>query len=170
MLNEVIDESARGELRRHFTDHVTGRGPIAAIRVGSQPYGILPTSSLARWQPLVRDRRLLAAAALPSIADPFEATLLAALRVFDQAWSGKLSSVAQLGDSGDPAAESAEGAGTAAGVRRVPPARGLQLRLSPEPGFLRLGRRQLQRHAQNVHRRPKRPRRLAAAGVSEQPD
>jgi len=28
---------------------VTGRGPIAAIRVGNQPYGILLTSNFSKW-------------------------------------------------------------------------------------------------------------------------
>ena len=36
--------------RAHFVKYVRGRGPIPAIRVGNQPYGILPTTSLAAWQ------------------------------------------------------------------------------------------------------------------------
>src|SRR6185503_6294521 len=41
MLNEVMSEEAIRDLREFFTDYVTGRGPIPAIRVGNQPYGIL---------------------------------------------------------------------------------------------------------------------------------
>ncbi|AHG92725.1 hypothetical protein J421_5190 (plasmid) [Gemmatirosa kalamazoonensis] len=76
MLNEVIDEGSSGSLRRHFTDLVTGRGPIAAIRVGAQPYGVLPTSALPRWRPTATDGR-----------DPFEPTLVRVLASFDAAWS-----------------------------------------------------------------------------------
>jgi hypothetical protein len=102
MLNDVVDDSARLALRRHFTDQVTGRGPIAAIRVGNQPFGILPTSSLARWQP--HSKKVItdgprAVGAIAS-ADPFEAALLTGLRVFDAAWSSKLADVPQLGGGG----------------------------------------------------------------------
>jgi hypothetical protein len=37
------------EARRHFIEHVRGRGPLPAVRAGSQPYGLLPVSSLDRW-------------------------------------------------------------------------------------------------------------------------
>lgn len=46
----VVDaqrESARGL----FRDHVRGRGPAPALRVGAQPYGVLPVSDLERWVP-----------------------------------------------------------------------------------------------------------------------
>jgi hypothetical protein len=36
--------------RDYFTEYVTGRGPLPAIRVGNQPYGILPTSSFTNWK------------------------------------------------------------------------------------------------------------------------
>ncbi len=40
------------ELREHFVRYVRGRGPHSAIRVGRQPYGVLPTMSvLARDEP-----------------------------------------------------------------------------------------------------------------------
>jgi hypothetical protein len=97
MLTEVVDSSALGTLRSHFANLVTGRGPVAAFRVGNQPYGVLPTSSLSRWQ--ARGRRVDG----PSdalIADPFEGGLLRVLRAFDAAWSSKLSDVTQLGAPG----------------------------------------------------------------------
>ncbi len=50
MLNEVFTDSAILELRDHFTNYVAGRGPIAAIRVGNQPYGIIPTSAFSKWK------------------------------------------------------------------------------------------------------------------------
>ncbi|MFI9528993.1 hypothetical protein [Micromonospora rosaria] len=36
--------------RRHFVDWVRARGPLAALRIGNQPYGVLPTISLDRYQ------------------------------------------------------------------------------------------------------------------------
>ncbi len=49
MLNEVMSDEAIAALRELFTEHVTGRGPLPAIRVGNQPYGVLVTSSFPRW-------------------------------------------------------------------------------------------------------------------------
>lgn len=37
--------------REHFAAFVRGRGPIPALRVGHQPYGVLPAISLDRWTP-----------------------------------------------------------------------------------------------------------------------
>lgn len=37
--------------RRWFVETVRARGPLPALRVGDQPYGVLPVTSLERWQP-----------------------------------------------------------------------------------------------------------------------
>jgi hypothetical protein len=34
-----------------FLDHVRGRGPLPVLRIGNQPYGLLPATSLTRWAP-----------------------------------------------------------------------------------------------------------------------
>jgi hypothetical protein len=117
-LNEVVDDDVLPLLRRHFTTQVTGRGPIAAIRVGSQPYGIIPTSVFGRWQPSRFSRGGKAGATvggasaagastslgLISIPDPFETALLAVLARFDQAWETLAPGVAQVGAAGEGAA------------------------------------------------------------------
>ncbi|MEW2476018.1 hypothetical protein AB0875_19700 [Micromonospora gifhornensis] len=36
--------------RRHFVDWVRARGPLATLRIGNQPYGVLPVVSLDRYQ------------------------------------------------------------------------------------------------------------------------
>ncbi len=36
--------------REFFTDYVSGRGPLPAIRVGTQPYGVLLTSDYSAWK------------------------------------------------------------------------------------------------------------------------
>lgn len=37
--------------RRHFIDHVRALGPLPALRVGRQPYGLLPVTLLGDWTP-----------------------------------------------------------------------------------------------------------------------
>jgi hypothetical protein len=48
-----LDDHQRESARQLYRDHVRGRGPAAAIRVGAQPYGVLPVSDLAAWEPQV---------------------------------------------------------------------------------------------------------------------
>ena len=50
MMPSALPDALDASLRRFFLAHVTGRGTIPAIRVGRQPYGVLLTSALARWQ------------------------------------------------------------------------------------------------------------------------
>ena len=46
-----LTDSQRESARELFRDGVRGRGPSPAIRVGAQPYGILPVSNLRAWVP-----------------------------------------------------------------------------------------------------------------------
>ncbi|HEX5171078.1 MAG TPA: hypothetical protein VFW11_18005 [Cyclobacteriaceae bacterium] len=50
MMKPVLDDTSQDRLRSFFTNYVSGRGPIPAIRVGNQPYGVLLTSDFSRWQ------------------------------------------------------------------------------------------------------------------------
>ena len=102
MLDGVVDEDVLWTLRRHFTDTVTGRGPVSAIRVGSQPYGILPTSAFGRWR--TPSGRLGEAGIVIGHPDRFEAGLYHVLARFDQAWSSVLPSLVRIGAPGDGAA------------------------------------------------------------------
>lgn len=105
MLNEVLGEAGFAALRRHFTDHVTGRGPLAAIRVGSQPYGVVPTSAFGRWS-VGRDGPVSHHVA-GHLRDPgrnFEAILHAVLTRLDEAWSTLVPKLAQIGAPGNAAA------------------------------------------------------------------
>jgi hypothetical protein len=38
-LSSLFTEDLHSELRKHFIDHVTGRGPLPVMRKGNQPYG-----------------------------------------------------------------------------------------------------------------------------------
>jgi hypothetical protein len=41
--------------RRHFVEFVRAAGPLPAVRIGTQPYGILPVTSLAQWDDSAND-------------------------------------------------------------------------------------------------------------------
>jgi hypothetical protein len=47
-LSPIFDATAIERTRRYFMDRVSGRGSVPAIRVGKQPYGILPTTAFSR--------------------------------------------------------------------------------------------------------------------------
>ena len=38
-------------VRSHFIDYVRASGPLPAVRIGKQPYGVLPVTSLDAWKP-----------------------------------------------------------------------------------------------------------------------
>ena len=48
-----LDSPSLDAVRDHWVDHVRGRGPLPALRLGRQPYGLLPiVATDASWQPL----------------------------------------------------------------------------------------------------------------------
>ncbi|KOG12509.1 MULTISPECIES: hypothetical protein [Streptomyces] len=57
-LDELMDQDKGGGqldvdrewLRVHHHDHVRARGPLPVLRVGRQPYGLLPVTATARWR------------------------------------------------------------------------------------------------------------------------
>lgn len=59
MLNPLLSRAAVEETRRFFVRHVSGRGPVPAVRIGRQPYGILPTTAFSRlaWPAAAAHRR-----------------------------------------------------------------------------------------------------------------
>jgi hypothetical protein len=48
LLAPVFDDAAVDDTRFFFTQFVSGRGAVPAIRIGGQPYGILPTTAFSR--------------------------------------------------------------------------------------------------------------------------
>ena len=72
--------------RRHFLDHVRCFGPLPAFRCGTQPYGLLPVTSLDLWQPGVD--------AQPQ--DTWLKGMLVALR--DAVWRPAAVNVARIGN------------------------------------------------------------------------
>lgn len=101
MLNEVMNDATIDRLRQHFCNHVTGRGPIAAIRVGNQPYGIVPVSKFEKWKYPVRQE-------VPGIAafqpDNFYPAMHSFLLYLEQHWKAllpKLSHISKKGNAGE---------------------------------------------------------------------
>ena len=50
MLAPLVGRATVDAIGRHFAQWVLPRGSVPAIRIGRAPYGILPVTSLARWQ------------------------------------------------------------------------------------------------------------------------
>lgn len=51
MMAPHINRGVMDEARKHFVEFVRGRGPLPALRVRGQPYGVLPVCSLERFLP-----------------------------------------------------------------------------------------------------------------------
>jgi hypothetical protein len=69
-----FDDLAR--VRRHFVDFVRASGPLPALRIGRQPYGLLPVTALNRWQPMeAGDVGARATAALRGLRDAFRRSM-----------------------------------------------------------------------------------------------
>jgi len=75
--------------RRHFLDYVRSFGPLPTLRCGSQPYGILPVTSIDLWQPGAEGTQ-----------DLWLKGMLMTLR--DAVWRPAATSVARIGNRQDP--------------------------------------------------------------------
>ncbi len=93
MLGEAFDIGTRTQLERFFLQNVTGRGLLPAFRVGTQPYGVLLTSSFERWQwsrQEVIER------------EKFQSGLLQHLRTLSAIWKEAAREVPFSGDDKEP--------------------------------------------------------------------
>jgi len=56
-MSGIVSKDNLQLLARHFTEYVRARGPLPAIRVGTQPYGVLPVTSIREkegsWLPVL---------------------------------------------------------------------------------------------------------------------
>lgn len=87
MMADVFPDSAIRHGRRHFIDYVRARGPLATLRLGNQPYGLLPVISLDRWSLL---------------GSEVDARIVGFLRSVREVWRRSLARVPQVGRTGDP--------------------------------------------------------------------
>jgi hypothetical protein len=98
LLAPVFSDEAVANTRWFFTHFVSGCGPVPAIRVGGQPYGILPTTAFSRI------RWLDAARTGVRRADPqraFLRALFALIRAVDADWSTMAANAAYVGKDDD---------------------------------------------------------------------
>jgi len=96
MMSPVFDDADTEFVREFFTHFVSGRGMLSAIRIGQQPYGILPATVYSRmsWG------RGNVTTHVPAITqvEKLHAILMRAHR----AWGDLLNRVAYVGKPGDP--------------------------------------------------------------------
>ncbi len=111
LMGEIPDEVVAAA-RSHYLAHVASGGPLPVLRLGKQPYGVLPVTSLGQWRQL----------------DPsdFDAQLVALLRGLASTWRGALNGVPRVTPGTDLAAVLADAVATSPVSLRYD-ARGLAL-------------------------------------------
>lgn len=92
----IFSDDTIAQARAFFTSFVSGRGPLPAIRIGGQPYGILPTTAFSRIQ-WYQGGIFLAA-----VSQSFLGALYNLLRNIDADWTQLSQNVAWVGAGGDP--------------------------------------------------------------------
>ena len=113
MMNPVFNDETIENTRQFFRRYVSGRGCIPAIRVGSQPYGIFPTTNFnrMRWflpkEPGAIDFTTGIRPGLnqrygaSQLSTGFLSYLYSILMDLDSVWKQKLNDVSHVGKSGD---------------------------------------------------------------------
>ena len=97
MIKPLVDDATIDSLQRFFTAFVLGRGLLPAVRVGSQPYGILATSALSLWQWSPDE---------VAGQNKFWTDLLAQFKTLDGVWRRLVGNVSYVGKQpGDPFAQ-----------------------------------------------------------------
>jgi len=99
LLAPVFSDEAIASTRWYFTRYVSGRGGVPAIRIGGQPYGILPTTAFSRIRWLDPKRQ-----GEPGRSDAernFLHALFAILRAVDADWTAMSAGNAHVGRAGD---------------------------------------------------------------------
>src|SRR5262249_36910533 len=84
--------------RSHFIDYVPASGPLPALRIGKQPYGVLPVTSLTLWKPKTGQEAQYAR----------DTALKGFLLQLRELWRRNLSQVPRLGRSGSPDSDLAD--------------------------------------------------------------
>jgi hypothetical protein len=103
MMSPVFDASAIELTRWFFTHFVTGRGLAPPVRIGHQPYAILPVTAYSRMEwPAEGDWNPPGGLPHPDGFRAFLARLPAIFAPLRQDWERMSSEVAYVGKSGDP--------------------------------------------------------------------
>ena len=104
MLDSVFDTATVEKTRDFFTRHVTARGNLPAIRVGKQPYGILPATPRSRMSWLFAKPITYPGGAVivPTAETFFLRELYPLLLKVDADWENLRDEVAFIGKQGNP--------------------------------------------------------------------
>ncbi|WP_157940113.1 hypothetical protein [Arthrobacter ruber] len=95
MLAPVFSDDVVRDTRAFFTRHVSGRGPLPALRIGKQPYGIQPVSAFSRLSWFTSRQR--------NGGFGYPAGLYEVLRGVEEDWRPLVDHVSRVGKkSGDP--------------------------------------------------------------------
>jgi hypothetical protein len=100
MMQPVFDAAVVDATRVFFTRYVSGRGAIPALRIGRQPYGIVPAAALSRLAWLAGEGRGLSA--LAPAWRSFLGGLLEVLQRMEADWTALAANVSAIGRGGDP--------------------------------------------------------------------
>ncbi len=95
MLTPVFSDDTVANTRSFFTSYVSGRGPIPALRISGQPYGILATTAFSRMAWLTSRE----AALLPQFS--FLQNLAAVLFKIGADWRNMSANASFVGKAGD---------------------------------------------------------------------
>ena len=103
LLHPLFSDDTVDALRWFVTKCVSGRGWVPAVRIGSQPYGILPTSAMRRWRWLTERTPIdLDGAGGAGVASSVLPPLLRTLRELEADWDRLSARVAAVDRPGDP--------------------------------------------------------------------
>ncbi len=98
MMQPVFAQPVVDLTREFFNAYVSGRGPIPALRIGHQPYGILPTTALSR---LAWMKRQLATRRT-EFSNEYISRLYDVLRKMQEDWQAFVPSLSHAATPGDP--------------------------------------------------------------------
>ncbi|HUH06771.1 MAG TPA: hypothetical protein VML96_03085, partial [Egibacteraceae bacterium] len=102
MMDPVLGGDAIEHTREFFINFVSGRGAIPAVRIGDQPYGVLPATAYSRMGWMRGGDRDVDHRVLARGPDPYLQRLYGLLRLADADWAGMADGVAHTGRAGDP--------------------------------------------------------------------
>jgi hypothetical protein len=98
LLAPVFDDRTVDDTRAFFTSYVSGRGALPALRIGRQPYGVLPATAFSRIGWLTPKPGAVTFAAS---GDTFLARLFTLLRTVGADWAQLANGVSHVGKPGD---------------------------------------------------------------------
>ena len=100
MLTPLVSPGDVAATRAFFARYVSGRGPLPAVRVGQQPYGVLPAMAFSRYRATAEPPPDIGIAPAP-VEGQFLQRLHRLLARLDADWKAMAGGVAQVGRPGD---------------------------------------------------------------------